>query len=597
MDQIFRQYAEWRQGKARVTWRSAWPCVLAFGLFLAVYPGKAPANETEVAPGRSAIGNYLAGRHAQAEKDLPAAVTYLNAALRALPDAPDLLRRTFVLMAIEGRLGNALPLAERLLKHNAKAPIAHLALLVDALKRGDKKLQAARLKAQPSEGLNGFAKPVLEAWSLAGANQVDAGLKLLKAVDGKSSSKGLHNLHRALLLDFAGRFEAAEAAYAKVAKDRDNQSFRFTQLLGSMLERRGKAAEAEALYAKFIEVNTGTTLLEPAMARLKSKTKPAPIIATAADGAAEAMFNIANSLRQQRARETAMVLGQLALWLKAKFPIAQMMVADILEDDQRYKQANALYAQIGLSSAFRFSADLRRAHNLNALKESESAIILLKDLGTRYPARAEPMSGLGDLLRRHERWVEAIEAYSGAIKRTGTLRKENWRILYSRGIVLERAKRWPEAEKDFLKALEFEPDQPYVLNYLGYSWVDRGLHLDRALEMIHNAVRRRPNDGYIIDSLGWVYYRLGNYSKAVLELERAIQIRPEDPVINDHLGDAYWRVGRTLEAQFQWQRSLSLKPDAKVEAEVRKKLKDGLAPATPLGAPDAAGKTAKPKKT
>ncbi|MDD9876982.1 MAG: tetratricopeptide repeat protein, partial [Magnetovibrio sp.] len=204
---------------------------------------------------------------------------------------------------------------------------------------------------------------------------------------------------------------------------------------------------------------------------------------------------------------------------------------------------------------------------------------------------------LGDLLRRHERWPEAIDAYAAAIERVGTLSKRNWRLLYSRGIALERAKRWPEAEKDFLKALEFEPDQPYVLNYLGYSWVDRGVHLERALEMIHNAVRRRPNDGYIIDSLGWVYYRLGNYPKAVLELERAVQIRPEDPVINDHLGDAYWRVGRELEARFQWQRSLSLDPDEKVEAEVLKKLKSGLPPAKPVGVPDAAGQSADPDKT
>ena len=567
---------------------------LALGIAM---PAPAHAAGAEAASGHSAIGNYLAGRHAQAEKDLGSAVTFLSAALRALPKAPDLLRRTFVLMITEGRMEEALPLADRLLGENAKAPIAHLALLVDAIKNDDADQQAARLKSQPTNGLNGFTKPALEAWTQVGAGKVDAGLKTLLALDGKEGSQGLHDMHRALILDYAGRATEAETAYAKLGKDQEQQSFRFTHLLGNLLERVGKANEARALYDAFAKANPGTMLLVPLYARLDAGTKPNPIVATAIDGAAEAIFNIANSLRQQRARETAMVLGRLALWLKPKFPIAQMMVADILDDDDRYEQANAIYLAISSQSPFRFSADIRRASNLNALDQVEPAIALLNGMAVEFAATPQPLITLGDLLRRHERWDEAIVFYTQAIKRVGILTRRHWRMLYSRGIVLERAKRWPEAENDFLRALEFEPDQPYVLNYLGYSWIDQGVHLKRALDMIHNAVRHRPNDGYIIDSLGWVYYRLGNYKKAVLELERAVQIRPEDPIINDHLGDAYWRVGRELEARFQWQRSLSLKPDAKFDVDVRKKLKEGLPPAKPLGAPSESGGTNDPDKT
>ena len=291
-----------------------------------------------------------AGRHAQAEKDLGSAVTFLSAALRALPKAPDLLRRTFVLMTIEGRMEEALPLAERLLGENAKAPIAHLALLVDAIKNDEADQQAARLKSQPTNGLNGFAKPALEAWTQVGAGKVDAGLKTLLALDGKEGSQGLHDMHRALILDYAGRATEAETAYAKLLKDQEQQSFRFTHLLGNLLERVGKADEARALYDAFAKANPGTMLLVPLYARLDAGTKPNPIVATAIDGAAEAIFNIANSLRQQRASETAMVLGRLALWLKPKFPIAQMMVADILDDDDRYEEANAIYLAISSQS-------------------------------------------------------------------------------------------------------------------------------------------------------------------------------------------------------------------------------------------------------
>lgn len=559
-------------------------------------PGTA-ADGASPAPGASAIGNYLAGRHAQSEKDLNKAVTYLEAALRALPEAPDLLRRTFVLMTIEGRITEALPLANRLLSQNSKSPIAHLTVLIDALKRGDDADQIARLKAQPENGLNGFAKPALEAWSLVGRGKTDEGLAVLKALNAKKTSRRLYDMQRALILDFAERPTKAEAAYGRLAKNRDNRSFRFTQLFGNLLERRGKTAAARALYDQFAAANPGTMLLAGAYARLDGGRKPAPIIASATDGAAEAIFNIANSLRQQRAQETAMVLGRLALWLKPKYPIAQMMVAGILDDDRRYDQANAIYRAIEQGSPFRFLADLRRARNLNSLKETEPAIRLLKSLAGKFSKTAQPLTSLGDLLRRHKRWDEAIAAYSQAIERIGALEKRHWRMLYSRGIALERAKRWPEAERDFLRALEFEPDQPYVLNYLGYSWVDQGVNLERALDMIHSAVRRQPNDGYIIDSLGWVYYRLGNYKKAVLELERAIQIRPQDPVINDHLGDAYWRVGRTLEAHFQWQRSLGLKPDAKVEAELRKKLQNGLPEAKSADVPPDKKMPKKPDKT
>ena len=171
---------------------------------------------------------------------------------------------------------------------------------------------------------------------------------------------------------------------------------------------------------------------------------------------------------------------------------------------------------------------------------------------------------------------EAVKAYDEAVKRIGALERRHWSLLYTRGIALERSKQWPRAEADFLAALEFEPEQPYVLNYLGYSWVDQGINLERAQKMIERAVELRPNDGYVVDSLGWVLYRLGKFAGAVRELERAVELRPEDPIINDHLGDAYWRVGRRQEARFQWRRSLSLEPEDDLLAVLRDKIKAGL---------------------
>jgi len=537
--------------------------------------GAAGAKAEKVTPGVSPIGNYLAGRHAQASRDMNAALTYLNAALVAMPDAPDLRRRTFILQVIEGRITAALPQAELLLEENPKAPIAGLVLAAEALRKGDAKAVKKYVAQGGERGLNSFTGPLLVAWAEATRKNKSDALAALAPLSGNNSTKGLHDVHKAFLLDFLGDPEAA-AAYDAVVKGDLGGSFRIVQHMGRFFEREGQPEKARALYDKLREDLPGTTLLENAYARLDAGKKPAKLLRKARDGAAEAMFSIANSLRRQQARETALVLGRLALHLRPDFPIAMVMVADILEDDSRHADANAIYARIDPKSPFRVTSDLSRARNLDTLKQTDAAVALYTDLAARRATDPEPLTQLGNLYRRHETWPEAITAFTGAIDRAKPLEKRHWRLLYARGIVLERAKRWEEAEKDFLKALEFEPEQPFVLNYLGYSWIDKGLHLERAQDMIRRAVELRPNDGYIIDSLGWGYYRVGKYKDAVVELERAIEIRPEDAVINDHLGDAYWKVGRKLEARFQWQRSLSLDPDKDVAERVRLKLEKGL---------------------
>ncbi|MBT6094508.1 MAG: tetratricopeptide repeat protein [Rhodospirillaceae bacterium] len=568
---------------------------LATGLFLLASAATAMAagKNTEpprIKPGVSAVGNYLAGRHAQASRDMSAALTYLNAALTALPDAPDLQRRTFILLVIEGRIDEALPLARDLLKKNPKAPIANLTLAVEALIKGNHEEVVKRFDDGSDRGLNSFTGPMLEAWSLAGNNKSDAAIQTLGKLSGNESTQGLHDVHVALLRDFLGDAGTPES-YADLAKKKLTGSFRIVQHMGRFHERQGNRDKARNIYDQFRADLPGTTLLDVADARLKSGKKPEKILRTAKDGAAEALFSIANSLRRQRARETALVLARLALHLRQDFPIAQILVADILDEDERYAEANTIYAAINKASPFRASAEMNLGNNLDQMGQTEEAIAVFRSLANNRAHDPQPMTLLGNLLRRHERWDEAIKAYTEAISRVGILEKRHWRMLYARGIALERAKRWRDAENDFQKALEFEPEQPFVLNYLGYSWIDQGLHLDKAQGMIRRAVELRPNDGYIIDSLGWGYYRLGKYEAAVKELERAIQIRPEDPIINDHLGDAYWRVGRALEARFQWQRSLSLKPEKDVISKIEKKLQDGMGEAEILKAPIANPKT------
>jgi len=254
----------------------------------------------------------------------------------------------------------------------------------------------------------------------------------------------------------------------------------------------------------------------------------------------------------------------------------KILLSNLLQLDGQLEKANTVLLSIDASSIYSWPARLSAAESLNDLGRTDEATKILIAMAEEEPKLAAPLIKLGHILRARESFVEAQTAYDRAFQRIGTLQSHHWALLYARGIVLERTKQWERAEADFLKALEFNPDQPSILNYLGYSWVDQGRHLDRAKEMLQKAVNLRPNDGYIIDSLGWAYFQLGEFANSVKEIERAVELMPEDSVLNDHLGDAFWRVGRKLEARYQWNRALTLKPKDALRVQINKKLTNGL---------------------
>jgi Flp pilus assembly protein TadD len=309
------------------------------------------------------------------------------------------------------------------------------------------------------------------------------------------------------------------------------------------------------------------------------------LVSTPQEGMAEALFDLASALQGDRQLDLALVYARLATRLKPDFSGAVVLIGDLLERQGRLKDANEAYQLVSSDPIYGWAARLRIAGDLDALGDSDRAAVLLSQMSRERPERIDALVRLGDLYRAKNRYAEAVVAYDGAIQRLGPKPQNfEWGIFYSRGVALERTGQWQRAEADFLKALELSPDQPMVLNYLGYGWADQGVHLDRALGMISRAVELRPQDGYIVDSKGWVLFRLGDYSGAVGQLERAVELRPMDPVINDHLGDAYWRVGRRSEARFQWQRALSLEPEAQLTTALRAKLERGLQQnATPGG--------------
>jgi Flp pilus assembly protein TadD len=311
--------------------------------------------------------------------------------------------------------------------------------------------------------------------------------------------------------------------------------------------------------------------------RLAKGEPPTSVILTPASGLAEAYLDIATLLSQENAVDPALLMARYSLSLRPGDDITRLLVGEIMEIQERFDAAVIVYESIPKDSPHSWNARLRAASSYEQLGKTDDAIALLETMVNERSDRPDALIQLGDILRIDQDFAGAANAYDRAIERLGGTDAVGWRLLYRRGIAYERAGNWPKAEADFLKALELEPDQPYVMNYLGYSWVDMGKNFDQAEDMLKRAVELQPDDGYIIDSLGWVYYKLGRYDDAVEQLEKAVELKPDDPTINDHLGDAYWQIGRFHEARFQWHRALSFNPTDELRADVQAKL-DGKTP-------------------
>ncbi len=526
----------------------------------------------------SALGSYLAGSLAQHEHAYGSAAEYLERALKHDPDNIDLLRRAFLLRLTEGDAPRAAELAKRLVAADPRAGLASLVLLIERAKAGDDAGAAKAAEQLPADGLLRFSVPLIMAWTKAGQHDEKGALAALDQYDKMRGFEQLKQFHLALIDDYLGDVDGASQAYKKVLTGSERLNWRTADVAGRFLERHGQVAEAKATYDRFLKDNRENgDLVQPSLARIAAGQTPPATVGNLKDGLAEALFDLASVLNQRDTEDLALVYARLTLELAPKYVLAQLLVAEIAESEQRLQEALRLYASIDRASPFSWGARLRAAQVLDELDRTDDAVKELNAMAAERPTAAQPLIELGDILRGRNRFSDAATAYDGAVARTDPAEVRNWSLFYSRGIALERSRQWPRAEADFLHALELQKDQPLVLNYLGYSWVEKREHLEKALKMIERAVELRPNDGYIVDSLGWAHFQLGEYPQATQYLERAIELLPEDPTINDHLGDAYWRSGRTAEARYQWRRALQFQPEADEVKTIDAKLDKGLA--------------------
>ena len=527
----------------------------------------------------SPLGSYLAGKLARRDNDMDAAAKYFSQALAEYPDNLDLLRQAFLAVNAEGREVEAMAIARRMVDVRPKDSIGGVALMVDAIKRGDTVAARGRLEALPKDGYNTLLVPLLQAWLQVADGDTMGAIAILDKLAESEGFAVFRQYHSALVHDIAGNADEADAAYGFIVMSESGGSFRSVSGYGSYLERAGRIDEARELYGTYIETNPSVIWFEPSIMRLETGVRPPRTVRNERDGAAEVLFGIASALYQENALDAAMLYARLAGYLRPGFDAVNLLIGDIFEVQGRPEESIAAYRAVSQNSPLSWSVRLRIANNLDALDRTDEAIAHLRGMADERPDRSDALLALGNLLRSKERWADAVAAYDEGLARIGDREPRHWRSLYARGIALERSRQWPRAEKDFLDALDLAPDQPSVLNYLGYSWVNQGINLAKALDFIERAVELRPEDGYIIDSLGWALYRMDKFEDATRQLERAVERRPDDPTINDHLGDAYWRVGRYVEARYQWRRALVLEPTEEgAVANIEAKLRDGLSP-------------------
>ena len=549
-----------------VTWALTWPGMLSAW---AQAPAVSSFSRT------SASGSYLAARHAGGQRDASAAASYYRSALRGDPRNNELLGRTFLAVLANGEVEEAVKLAERVLQIDKTDRIARLVVGVRAIKQ--KQYPVARRElAQSIRGpITDLAATLLSAWTLASPTEAKQATDAIEKLSGADWYAIFKEMHSALILDVAGQKKEAAKRFERAYK-LDPTALRVVQSYGSFLSRQGNNAEALKVFAAFDEALPRHPLIVEATTEIKAGKKLALMVDTPQAGAAEVLYGLGAALGRRGGEDLGLIYLQLALYLVPSHPLALLSLGDLYEAMKKPELANKTYERVPLNSPLQRNAQIQLALNLDTLEKTDEAKASLEKLIVANPGDLEAIMALGNVQRGRKQFAECADVYTKGVDTITKAEKSNWVIYYFRGICLERAKQWVKAEADLKKSLELFPEQPHVLNYLGYSWIDQGVNLDDGMRMIKRAVEQRADDGYIVDSLGWAYYRLGNMEEAVKQLERAVELKPEDPTINDHLGDAYWRVGRVLEARFQWSHARDLKPEPEDLVKIEVKLKAGL---------------------
>ncbi|KPP86694.1 MAG: Flp pilus assembly protein TadD [Rhodobacteraceae bacterium HLUCCO07] len=548
---------------------SKWAATLALVMQL----GAAPA----VAEGL--VGSYLAGRQARYLGDFENAALYYTQALTRDPGNPSLMESVVLANLSLGRVDRALPVARSMEEQELRSQLAHMVLLADEASndRYDDILE----RIADERGIGPLVDGLIKGWAHLGKGAMADAVVAFDEVAKDRGQRSFALYHKALALALVGDLESAEEILGQSGPGSAMQTRRGVMARVQVLSQLDRNGDAIAVLDEVFGQGLDPELSAMRDALEAGETLPFDIVSSPRDGMSEVLHAVAEALRGEARDDDTILFARLSEYLRPDHVDAILLTAEILESLDQHELAADSYRKVPREHSAFHAAELGRADTLRRAGKPDAAIEVLTRLSETHGDLPAVHSALGDLMRTLDRYEEAAAAYDRALEGFAQEDESQWFLYYARGICHERIKDWPAAEADFRKALELNPGRPEVLNYLGYSLVERRENLDEALAMIEEAVAERPDSGYIVDSLGWALYRLGRYDEAVGHMERAIELMPVDPIVNDHLGDVYWAVGRFREAEFQWRRALSFIEygDATEDADpdrIRRKIEVGL---------------------
>ena len=524
--------------------------------------------------GSASSGAYLAGRQAISDHNFVTASEFQTKSVSVDPSNSKLLEGLMISFIAQGSVDKAISIAEVYKDNGNQSQISQMILSASLIKDG--RTEAFLSFIKDASKITPILKDLLSAWVLMGLND-DVNANRIFDKTAKVQGMGQFvNFHRAMSQLAAGKFEQALKTFNLIHSDKENPTRRSVISHTKILLSQSKFKEAQSLLEKWFGPTFDPEIEELFLNATNEKVYPKTSFSNINIAVADVFHSIANLIRKEADPTFTLIYSRLAEYLDANHIDSILMTADLLVELEQYNLAIKEHEKLSNSQPQYFASELGRAEALRSSGKEEAAVEVLAALTRQFPNSPNGFSILGNHYRRLEAYDRAEVAYKEAIKLYQAKGEAGWFLYYVRGITRERLNLWGLAEKDFRKALSLNPTQPQVLNYLGYSLIEKNTKLDEALDMIERAVKESQDSGYIVDSLGWGYYKLGEYEKAVPNLEKAAELMPIDPIVNDHLGDVYWMVGRKTEAEFQWRRALSFDPEEEEIQRIKKKLKVGL---------------------
>ena len=526
------------------------------------------------------VGSFLSSKFARSITDIDKAAYYAQYSYSQNTAASGLGIIALEALLANGQIKEAIPIGIKISNEVPEITLAQYLKVLDSLDSNNfNKTLELLLKVSPN-GIDTYILPILQTWAAAGSNQQTGGLQIIKDQAERGVLEPIYDYHSALINEFIGNSEAAKINYSNIIKKSNNAN-----------------AQVYLSAAEFFKRNNNQGLLDKTIAKLErlkpysnelfllknSNVSPSKKINNVKDGIAEIFLNSAEILFNEGLDRQALIYGQIALYLSPNLDSASYLLGKIFRSINNNERAVKYLKNVKDNSSIFYDAKITYAEIIYDIEGTEKSFAILNKLHKLHPENINLSRSIAELFYKSENFDKSIEYYDLIFSKIEKIEFKHWPLFYSSGIALERGKKWERAEKQFLMALKFVPDNPQVLNYLGYSWIDQGININAAMEMIVKAAEQRPSDGYIIDSLGWAFYQIGQYEEAVIKLEKAVELT-SDSIIIDHLGDALFYSGRKIEAVFQWKRALEFKPSEEMINKIKEKIEGTIIPKAGINA-------------